>query len=108
MDTFELANRHELRAIEGIDFTYTSMQFHFRNKKPNGYDPSTLIFAKKDKIYELNYETCEVKDICIFEQPLSRQPTYFLMNNSQNKSIIASQDDGLFYNHDNKETVDMT
>jgi len=45
--------------------------------------------------------------ICEFEVPLTRQPEFFLMNDDQSVSIIASQDDGIYYNHRTRAFVDL-
>ena len=56
---------------------------------------------------ELNFETELVKDVVIFDIPLLRQPEFFLMNDDQTVSIIASQDDGIYYNHRTRLFVDL-
>ena len=82
------------------------MQFHFRNTK-NGREFSTLIFAKYDRLLELDFINERVKEIVIFQVPLTRQPEFFLMNDDQTVSIIASHDDGIYYNHRNRKFVDL-
>lgn len=82
------------------------MQFHFRNTK-NGREFSTLIFAKYDRLLEFDFINERVKDIVIFEIPLTRQPEFFLMNDDQTVSIVASQDDGIYYNHRNRKFIDL-
>ena len=77
MDTFEQIKRIRLR--DNPEFNDICMDFHFKHTK-NNKDPNTMIFAKQDKIIEFNYETEEIKDICLFEVPLLRQPEFFLMN----------------------------
>jgi len=70
-DTFILEHRHILKDMRG--FEKFSMQFHF--KLPiNGADQSSLIFAKKEKIFEFNYHTAEVRDVYVYENPLNQQP----------------------------------
>jgi hypothetical protein len=82
------------------------MQFHFRNTK-NRREFSTLIFAKYDRLLEFDFINERVKEIVIFQVPLTRQPEFFLMNDDQTVSIIASQDDGIYYNHRNRKFVDL-
>lgn len=69
-DTFQLEKRHVLRDM--IGFEKFSMQFYFKLPHSNGHDASTLIFAKREHIFEFNYETGERTDICTFEVPLNR------------------------------------
>lgn len=42
-----------------------------------------------------------------FVQPLTRQPEFFTMNDDQTASVIASLNDGIFYNHATEEFVDL-
>jgi len=46
------------------------MQFHFKVAEKNGSDPQTLIFARQDKIFEFNYNTGDMRDLCVFDVPL--------------------------------------
>ena len=71
------------------------MQFFFKNVK--GREPEEIIFAKRDSIIKFNFITDEVDTICIFTQPLARQPEFFTINHDQTLSIIASIDDGMLY-----------
>jgi len=70
MDKFTLVKRHQIKDIEGFD-TF-SMQFHFKHIASSAVDPQTLIFAKQDKIFEFNYDTGHMRDICVFDVPLQR------------------------------------
>ena len=45
------------------------MNYHFKNTK-GGADPDTIIFAKPDIIFELNFVTSEIKTIVKFEVSL--------------------------------------
>ena len=55
-DTWTLEHRHILKDM--IGFEKFSMQFHFK-LWINGADQSSLIFAKKEKIFEFNYNSGE-------------------------------------------------
>jgi len=72
-----------------------AMSFYFKNIK--GREPTQIIFAKRDKIINYNFETDEIKTITEFLVPLVRQPEFFTMNSDQTVSIIASIDDGMLY-----------
>ena len=88
------------------EFNKICMQFKFKIQK-NGKESNALIFAKQDRIMELNFDTVQCKDVYIYEIPLTRQPEFFLMNDDQTVSIIASMDDGIFYNMRTKQFVDL-
>ena len=64
-DTFTLAHRHVLKDITEINVEFTAMNFHFKLPE-NGTDPHTIIFARKDRLYELDYHTSKVTDKVIF------------------------------------------
>lgn len=66
-----------------------------------------MIFAKQQKIMEFNFDTEALTDLYIYEVPLSRQPEFFLMNDDQTVSIVASMDDGIYYNFRNKKYIDL-
>jgi hypothetical protein len=53
-DTWELYKRIVVKDIPL--FNKVVMQFYFKKTAP-GYEPNSLIFAKKDIIFELNFET---------------------------------------------------
>ena len=55
----------------------------------------------------INFETEEITTIVKFIAPLSRQPEFFTMNDDQTVSIIASIDDGIFYNHLTQQFYDL-
>ena len=58
-------------------------------------------------MFSINFETEEITTIVKFVQPLTRQPEFFTMNEDQSVSVVASLEDGLFYNHLTEEFVDL-
>ena len=38
-------------------FERVAMEYHFKNTDTPGKDPDTIIFAKPDRIFSLNFET---------------------------------------------------
>ena len=104
MDKFELIKRIVIREIPM--FNKISMQFYFKNTK-GGKDPTEMIFAKQDQLMLINLDTEEVTTIVKFLVPLTRQPEFFTMNDDQTVSIVASLEDGIFYNHKTQEFVDL-
>jgi len=65
------------------------MEYHFKTAK-KGCDPDTIIFAKPDLIFELNFVTSEVKTIIKFDVPLLTQPLFFSSDVEQQVFVIAS------------------
>ena len=66
-----------------------------------------MIFAKKDKIFEFNYETEEIRDVCIYDENMKRQPEFFRLNDKQDVAIVASKDDGIYCNFKTKKQLDL-
>ena len=60
-------------------FNKVCMQYHFKNPLADE-DYTTLIFAKKDIIFELNFITEATKEIYKFSMPFTLQPSYFVSN----------------------------
>jgi hypothetical protein len=104
MDKFELIKRIVIREIPM--FNKISMQFYFKNTT-RGKEPTEIIFAKQDQLMMINFETEEITTIAKFVSPLSRQPEFFTMNDDQNVSVIASLDDGIFFNHVTGQFYDL-
>ena len=103
-DLFKLLKRIVIK--DNPFFAKICMQFHVKNVNFNIL-PNTIIFAKPTHIFELNYETEETKILCEFEVPLLRQPEFFIMNEQQNISVVASIDDGYHYNHSTNTLIDL-
>ena len=62
-DQFVFDRKFVLKDMEG--FERFSMQFYFKISQTD-QDLTTLIFAKKDKIFEFNYSTGELRDVCVY------------------------------------------
>ena len=64
-DRYELHKRIFVKDIE--HFKKVSMQYYFKK-----YDkvPDTLLFAKKEEIFSMNFETLEIKTLHKFSPPL--------------------------------------
>ena len=103
-DVFCLVKRLVIKDL--AIFNKISMRFLFRLTK-QGREPLKLIFAKQDSLIELNFETDEVRELLIFQVPLTKQPEFFVMSNDQTISMIASQDDGIYFNHRTRQFVDI-
>lgn len=56
-------------------FKNVSMNFHFKNAKGTRRD--SVIFAKIDQIFEINFETKQVNTLYAFKQQLLCQPQFF-------------------------------
>ena len=89
-------------------FKKVTMQYMFKNFKA-GEDPTTIIFAKADMIFELNFsvEPAEAKPIYTMNQMCNLQPSFFQSDPSQTKFVLASQTDGLWIDMPNKKEIDL-
>ena len=70
---------HKLIVLEDIpQFKKVCMQFMFKK------DPriTSLIFAKKEEIFEMNFESERITTLHTFSNPFNIQPSYFVSNNS--------------------------
>lgn len=76
IDKYTQVNRVVLREIEF--FKQVCMKFHFKPSKSGEYD--TIIFAKIDCIFEMNFKTDQIMTIFTYTHPLKRQPLYFVPN----------------------------
>ena len=83
------------------------MNFYFKDASGECCEPNKLIFARQDSIIEYNIETEEVNTIVNFPQPLLRQPEFFTVNKDQSICIIASTEDGIYFNQHTGELVDL-
>lgn len=98
-DTFVQYKRVLLKDL--AEFRQVSMNFHF--KQTSGVVKNTLIFAKIDKIFELNFETEQLQVIHKFSAPLNRQPQFFKPNEHQKIFMISSPDDCMYLNIETKK-----
>lgn len=103
-DKFELMKK--IRVADEEEFTKISMQFIFKIMKYNR-EPDTLIFARQDKIILLNFMTEQIYDLAVFDMPLLSQPEFFLMTDDQDIAIIATPQDGIYFNMTNGMWVDL-
>lgn len=88
------------------EFEKICMQFAFKNTKYER-EPDTLVFAKKERIIEINIWTEQVQDLAKFDTPLTRQPAFFLLTSDQSIAIIASSEDGIYFNMENGAWIDL-
>tara|TARA_B110000285_G_C15117245_1_gene614851 strand:+ start:1192 stop:1995 length:804 start_codon:yes stop_codon:yes gene_type:complete len=80
--------------------------FYFKND-PMAKKINTIIFSKKDSIFEMNFDTKKTNTLYKFKTPLLSQPEFFCMNDKQNVFIVASPDDGLYYTSKKRSEVDL-
>jgi len=45
--------------------------------------------------------------MCHFEVPLIRQPEFFKMNQDQSISVVASTANGIYFNHNTRDQIDL-
>lgn len=77
-DQFKLIKRIVIKDIP--EFSRVSMQYYFKLTK-YGRDPTSIIFAKQDRLIEFDFDIEEVYTIAQFDIPLNRQPEFFLLSN---------------------------
>ena len=101
-DTWELYRRIVVKDMPL--FNKVVMQFYFK-KAPPGEEPHSLIFAKKDIIFELNFQMQPGEDddkrittIHTMASFCKLQPQYFITNATQDIFVVSSQSDGLYIN----------
>ena len=68
MRTFSLYKRWPVKEIAG--FNGFAMDFEFGIRDSQGRDPQTVIFARKDKIFQFNYETGQITNLYSFKESL--------------------------------------
>ena len=82
------------------------MKFHFK-KVPGQLEKDSILFAKIDCVFELNFVTGEHQVIYKFQNPLKRQPLFFEPNHDQKLFVIASPEDGIHLNMNSQYELDI-
>lgn len=90
---------------ENQDFQGISMKFIFKNQ--DGLFRDTCIFANKDRVFELNFETEKLTTFYKFQNPLFVQPQFFEMNTDQDVLIVSSEYNAIFININDNYEMDM-
>lgn len=83
------------------------MNFHFKNSK--GLDRDTVVFAKIDSIFSMNFITSQIIMMYKFDVRLNRQPQFFQTNEDQTVLVVASPEDCLYIdlNKDMESDIDQ-
>jgi hypothetical protein len=81
------------------------MNFHFKNQK--GLDRDTVIFAKIDCIFSMNFITQQLIVIYKYQNELNRQPQFFQTNEEQQILVVASPEDCIYVDLKNDVEVDI-
>lgn len=68
-DTFEQTNRIVVKEIPFFD--KVCMQYYFKDPAP-GKDPTTLLFVKREEIFEMNFVTGDIKTLHKFKIEINR------------------------------------
>ena len=101
---FVLTKKINLKDME--IFEKVAMDFFFTENSPD--EPyNTLMFAKKDCIFNLNFETEQTEVLYTLKDPFARQPQFFKCNESQKIILIASKQECFHINLDKKEEIDL-
>lgn len=87
-------------------FNKVCMQFHFKDVK-EGSIPDSILFVKKEEIFELNFNTEKFTTIHKFVIQIRSMPTLFQVSNDQNQFVVASEYDGFWFDRETREEVDL-
>lgn len=82
------------------------MNYHFKIIEDT-LERDTIIFAKIDCIFSMNFMTGEIQNIYTFKMPLKSQPQFFKTNDDQSIVIVSSNDDGLYIDMNKDLEVDI-
>ena len=105
-DLFEEYKWIKIRDIP--EFDKVVMEFFFKNSEDPTLPPTSILFAKKENIFELNIETSAVTPVHRFKEVHCRySPQHFEANDAQNVFVVASIQDGIWVNTDTKKEVDL-
>ena len=88
-------------------FNKVCMQYHFKNTASELVEPDTIIFVKKEEIFEMNFQTEQIKTIHKFKVEIRNMPTLFALSSSQQQFVIASNTDGFYFNSETGKEVDL-
>jgi hypothetical protein len=100
-DLYTLYKRIILKDIS--IFQKCCMQFLYKRTR-RGEMPSTLIFAKRKLIFEMDYDDETIRILYSFSEPFGVQPSHFSSNETQDIFVVASENDGMWINiQDNKD-----
>ena len=103
-DQFKVSKRVLIRDFP--EFNRVGMKYFFKNTKVDK-NPDTIIFAKMESIFELNFITKKVENIHTFDPPLLSQPDYFVADPEQRRFVVASTDDGIWFDLKTHREVDL-
>ena len=104
IDNFEHVKRVVIKDID--IFRQVCMKYHFKDI-PGSNEKDTIIFAKIDCIFELNFVTETVKVVHKFRTQLNRQPLFFEPNKDQSIFVIASPEDCIHLNMKTGNDLDI-
>lgn len=72
-----------------------------------GQQPDSIIFAKYDEIFELNFETEEFTQIFKYKEPMFGQPEFFVSDPEQDIFVIASDNQSFYINTKSGQEIDL-
>ena len=86
-------------------FEKVCAEFHFVDQE--GKNRDRLMFANRNEVFILNVVVGDIQTVYKFKDPLKRQPANFDINDAQNIFVVASADDGLYINTEEKKEEDI-
>lgn len=105
-DLFEEYKWIKIRDIP--EFDKVVMEFFFKNQSDPTLPPASILFAKKENVFELDLETSTVTAVHRFKDVQCRlPPQHFEVNDAQNVFVVASVQDGIWVNTVTKREVDL-
>lgn len=89
--------KYELEKICDWGFEDTCEKFHFDCK-----DPGVLLLFSKTRLFMFYYndQTKDLVDVKVYSEPLRGVPKFAVMNKTQRKFVIATDDDALLVDFD--------
>ena len=80
------------------------MQYYFKDFED---EPEELLFCKKTELFSLNIKTKAMRTIHRFSPALTEQPVFYSQNNDQTVHVLASAQDGIWYDEKTDHEVDL-
>lgn len=86
------------------------MQFYFKDQGDNNSKVvDTLYFVNSKAIFKLNFENENIKIIHTWTKNIEfeDQPSFFILTDDQKRFCVASRTDGVWYDSENDNEVDL-
>ena len=81
------------------------MNFYFKDFL--GPEPHEMFFCKSTEFFSLNIKKREFNTLHKFRPALLSQPQFYCMSENQQIHVLASINDGIWYNYDTDKEIDL-